>query len=286
MLRGHLREGRAWLRRLIANGEAINPALRAAAENAAGILAWKSGWLEEAEAHFEQALARWESEALFEAGAGTLNNLGIVAVEQRRHDAAHDYYCRSLAIYRSLDARARVAAVLSNLGSNELLAGRPEEARAPLLESLAMQRALGEQSNCANTLHNLAEMHLLLGDSAEARRIFAESIAIRSRLGSRDNLFESFSTLARIALAEERAARCAILWSAAASAIEELGQHLTAAAGAEMERETAQLRAALGPARFAELASAGRGLQLGDVLDEDGPWSSTIEDRENSRTFS
>ncbi len=270
MIRGHIVEGRTTLDRCIE--EESDPTRRAALHTEAGILAWKAVDFPAADDHFRAALAVHESLGNQTQIAGTLNNLSILANESGRHEDAHEFCQRSIAIYRRLDRPSHLAAALSNFASGKLAAETATEAREPLEEALEIQRRLGEQLNAANTLHNLAEMHLALGAPAQARRHLGESLRIRTAHGACDDLCACFSTLGSIAVAEADPERAALLFAAASQAAE---NHDTPASPATRERlnaDIANVRATLGPERFAALWPIGCRLALGEVLDAEGRW--------------
>ncbi|MEL7061687.1 MAG: tetratricopeptide repeat protein, partial [Acidobacteriota bacterium] len=90
---------------------------RAAANAELGVLAWRTGRLDDADAHHRRALdaRRRAGDALGEAESR--NNLALVAQMRGRHASAKDGYGRALELARQADARELAAAVVQNLGS-------------------------------------------------------------------------------------------------------------------------------------------------------------------------
>jgi len=269
-IRGYLREGRDWLRRLRVGVE--DARLQARAAGSAGILAATAGDFADARAQFDAALAYWEETGETRNAAATLNSLGITACDSRDHQAAAAYYARSLALFRQLDAPSETGAVLANLGENALLLGGLATAREGLSEALAIQRRLGEQWRIGNTLHSLAELHSREHDGAAARRLLAECIAIRLSLGARDWLAQILITLAEIAWMEDRRPLAAQICGAAQAAGETASMPLPPVFAAKLEAHTARLRSCLGEATFAQHALRGRSTALHRLLDAAGEW--------------
>ena len=84
-VRGYLAEGRRWLRSALERSEALDLVVRAKGLNAAGVLAWAQGDLDEAEARHEAALELRRKADDRLGIASSLNNLGIVARGRAQH---------------------------------------------------------------------------------------------------------------------------------------------------------------------------------------------------------
>jgi len=271
MQRGYPREGREWLRRL---ADAAAAAGRSASlANAAGVLAWSCGDLDEARTQFEAALALAEQAGNEAHIAGLLNNLGILANAQGDYPTACARYERGLAIYRQLGWKSELSAALSNHGRNLLDDRQPAAARPVLLEGLRIQRELGEQFNTANTLHNLAEMAVQTGDFPAARRHLAECLLLRTTLGSVYDAAGLFCTLASTALGEARFEFAHRFFLAAQRALEEAGDQPGPVTQQRIAAGLEHSRSHLDPAARERSIAAGREARLREVLREDGSWA-------------
>lgn len=137
----------------------------------------------EAEAWGPHALstaALGESEAM---QAATLNDLGIVAALQSKHDDAWDYFEQAVAIKRTLYGpdHPLVASSLDNLGNVARIRGDLERARELQTRALTIREtALGPAHPAvANTLGNLGNLAMAEGELAEARRLFEKELVIK-----------------------------------------------------------------------------------------------------------
>ena len=150
---GRLREGLTWLERLLLltgageAGEAGDPRVRGAAQEAAGLLAAR---------------------------------LGDFDLSRRRHE-------ESLALCRELDDRGGVAAALHGLGLLDLWRGEPREAEPLLEQALEIRRETGDRYALAVTQNVLGAVVSELGDGEQPRamRYYEESLAIYRQLGTR-----------------------------------------------------------------------------------------------------
>jgi non-specific serine/threonine protein kinase len=126
--RGHLTEGRLWLEQALAQPAAVEDAVRAAALNHAGLLAYAQGDIGRTEALLDQALALWRTVGDHAQIAAVLVNVGSVALEQGAHERAQRIFEQSLAVLSALGHTRNYAITLNNLG---VLAGiQGDQARA------------------------------------------------------------------------------------------------------------------------------------------------------------
>jgi len=199
--RGHLAEGRQWCTRVLCKaGVEERTRERAYVLNAAGVLSYHQGDYPAARALYEESLAIRRELGDRSGIAGSLGNLGNVAVNQGDHSAARALQEQSLAIYRELGDRFGTANTLNNLGVVALNHGDYPAARALHEESLAMSRELGNPHSIALSLSNVGHVALDQGDYPAARALLEESLAIRRELGDRHGIATSLSNLGYAAL--------------------------------------------------------------------------------------
>ncbi len=181
-VRGHHSEGRNALVAALSAYPAP-PALRAAALNALGRLAYFGGQYAASIDYYEQALSTAGSIDDCSTTADALSGLGTVACEQGDHVRAFCLYRRSLAIARELGDDEGIALQLNSLGLVEHARGDLVSARVLLDECLALRRKLGDVRGIGITLGNLGLVAMDQGDSGAARLLFEEALAKRQIVG-------------------------------------------------------------------------------------------------------
>ena len=241
-IRGHLSEGRAWMRRLLEN--AVGGPPRAALLRRAATFATEQDDYDEA----RQLLL--ECRALYEA-AGDASGVGeaihaLAVIEQRcgRLDEAEAYYDAAIAIFRDTGHDYGLAIALMNvallafdrndldkaerhigeaadaasrtgiadvLGHVERLRGdlarrreRPDDAVRHYLDALALKRSLGNRYDIADVQDALAIVYLRQGRIAEARAAARETLRAALELDATSLAIFGFEAFAEIAAAEQR----------------------------------------------------------------------------------
>ena len=116
--RGFLSEGRRWLERALAGGNAAATADRATALDGAGALAEAQGDLATAAGHHEAALELWREIGDHRGVARSLTDLGIVADKMGDPERAIQLYEDALVLAREEDDRPRIAACWRTLASS------------------------------------------------------------------------------------------------------------------------------------------------------------------------
>ena len=186
-MRGFLIEGRERITRILAlpDAQEQNEA-RGDALNGAGNLAIAQGNYPDAQILHTEALAIRRRVADEKGITGSLNNLGIVAMNLGDNDTARRFTEESLARYRATEQHAAgIGMTLSNLGR---LAQKQREFPASLLyleEALAVNRAIGNRSGESLNLGNLGVTASLQGDAVQAERCFLQALDISRELGDR-----------------------------------------------------------------------------------------------------
>ena len=188
LVRGYLTEGRGWLSRLLAAMPAGTSATHAKAHNWSGVLAWKQGDYQAAQASYEQCLAIRRELGDRKGIGAVLNNQGLLAYEQGDYPAARVLHEQSLAIDRELADQWGIAVSLIHLGSLAMIQGDSPSARAMYAESLAIFRELGDRGHIANALRSLGSLCSRQGDHPAARALYDESLAICRELGDRSGI--------------------------------------------------------------------------------------------------
>ncbi len=205
LIRGYLREGRAWLDGAL--GTHLPPsgttAVRAAALHWAGSLALHQADYVVARAHLEQGLALCRMLADQQAIARALSALGVVAYRQGDYTAARALHDESLTRNRELANKARIAASLGNLGLVVVEQGEYALARTLHVECLALCRELEDTWGVGIALSNVGGVENHLGHYATARARHEECLALCRALGDRQGIAESLTNLAVAACGQQ-----------------------------------------------------------------------------------
>ncbi len=222
-LRGHLSEGREWLRRSLAEAGAAPLADRARALDGAGVLAESQGDDAEAEAHHEAALALWRELGDRGGMARSLLNLGIAAEKRGDPQRVTALQEAALALSREADDRPGIAAALANQGFTALDRGDHDRAAVCFAESLLLFRELNDQRNLSVILDGLAALAFHAGDFGRAAALFEEALALLRGLGDR---LASANALANLGHSVQQLGdvdRAAALYAEALGLFRELG---------------------------------------------------------------
>jgi predicted ATPase/DNA-binding SARP family transcriptional activator/Tfp pilus assembly protein PilF len=303
--RGHVREGRAWLERMLAlapgartvsrcgallnaaglmymqaeleaahdlNEEALGIAHElgdevrvALALNGRGVIAFDRGEYEEARRDFEACLETMRVHGALR-GARTLVPLGSIAFMQGDHDRARALYEEALALALELGDMYTIAGALGWLGLIARREGEEALARSRLEESLSIARAAGEEGMVVVFLWALGTLACDRGDLTLARDLQAESLRTAWEFGILKYLNTSFEAIATIMLSEERFEPAAQLWGAAEAFRDAKGIPIQPYRQAEYEEAVAALRASLDESRLRAAWQRGRAMPLAQAV--------------------
>jgi predicted ATPase/class 3 adenylate cyclase len=292
-VRGHLREGRAWVETLLAlAGEApsepsaagaaastsddntvaedkvhiVPDSVRARALYAGGALA---AWLGEdaaAETRQEQAAALGRVSGDLRTTARALNSLGIIAQRNGELERAATRYSASLAVAREVGDPRDIAVALSNLGEVAYYHGDLERAAAAYEEALTLMRQLGDPESIAVGLDNHGRVARQRGNLAQAEALHREAAAHYRELRDPGRCAESLEALGSTAGVKGQGARAARLLGAAAAVRAALGSPQPPVERTDTEQAVAAARAALGEEEWALAFAAGQALTLEEAL--------------------
>jgi non-specific serine/threonine protein kinase len=177
-VRGHLTEGRQWYELVLAAAAARGPAdplLRASALNAACGLARLQSDHAAGRVLGEQALALFRAAGDRTGTAGTLRNLGVLAIEQGDLAAARRLGEEGLALYRELGDTAGMTAVLNDLGLAAHQDGDLATAVSFYEQALALMRERGHKRGIAVSLNNIGLIYQEQGQWSAASALFEEA---------------------------------------------------------------------------------------------------------------
>jgi predicted ATPase/DNA-binding CsgD family transcriptional regulator/DNA-binding XRE family transcriptional regulator len=264
-LRGHWREGREWLTRVLAHRHRAPPAAQARALFGAGFPGWCGGDFEPAGAWLREYLALCREGVDGADEAAALYTLGFLAAFRGDDARAEALGEAALTRARTSGAARAVAWALSLLRRQALRRGDLARAAALGQEALAGFRVLGDAEAASNALAAAGHLARRRGDPAGAAAHYAESLALFRDLGSRHGVATRLVDLGHAALEQGERLRAVERFAEGASRHRDVGDGqgvaaaLTglarAAAAARRPRAAVQLLAA---ARTALGAGAAR----------------------------
>jgi predicted ATPase len=286
-VRGHLREGRAWVEGLLAllslpagTGAARGPAsaagaamtvpegVRARALFTAGDLALYQGDVAAAGPWLEEAAARAQAVGDLRTVAGALIDLGMLAGHQGDLALAVARLEESLALHRQLGDRWGTGLALEVLGEVTLRQGELERAAVASAEALALFRAGGNHGAVAITLVNLGWVALKRGEIARAEALGCEALAILRELSASRLCAYALELLAGTAAAAGQGERAARLLGAAGAVRDTLGAPDPLNNQVDIEQAVAAERGAMGEQAWQAAYSDGRVLSLETAISE------------------
>jgi non-specific serine/threonine protein kinase len=261
IVRGHLREGRAWLDRVAARPAGQPEALRARALDRAAALALRQGDYPGMRRFAGEGLELFERLDDKRGIAQALDRLATAAANEGDHARSAELYERSQALSRELGDEHGLAVAATNIGCLALMDGDLERAVALSLEGLALYERVNDRDGMLQPLNNLAHAALLQGRHHEALARFREGQALALEVGYVGAILYCLEGMAAVHAATGDAEQAARLLGAAQVAAEQTGMSLEPFEQDVHERTVAATRAALGDAYEAAVA-AGRELDL------------------------
>jgi predicted ATPase/DNA-binding CsgD family transcriptional regulator len=262
---GHYQEGRDWLERALAHGDAAAPDGRATALVALGLILIYLGANQDAERRLTEGLAacRDQDNALHTVVALVgLGGLAIMRDDARRSEALLE---EARAAARAV-ADPRVAGILNarvliNLAVVARARGDHALAVERLEAALRLEREAGYAAGIVLALGDIGDLARDQGDYGQALSRYREALSLSSfNPGTRvvTELIESVGMVAALVGQAERGAR--LLGAAAAQRERVRLRYRMKKTVAAVEQATAAARAALGEPAFAEAWAAGRTL--------------------------
>jgi predicted ATPase/DNA-binding SARP family transcriptional activator len=264
-VRGFAGEGRAWLERALALGEALPPLVRAPARAAAASLAFAQGDYERARQLRQENLAVYEELGDRLNAARMQHELASVSLVQGEYERAAELYDASIAYFRESGEPVRLGIALGNRAETAYAAGDFEASSRLGREALALQEANGDTEAMAITLQNVARAELRLGRRREARGSLARACGLGCEIGHKETVAYCLEAFAEL-LAEEDPPVAATLLGASEGLLEEVGGVVQPPHLQSLEQAVEALRDRLGEERLAALRAEGRKLSLDEAV--------------------
>ncbi len=178
--RGHLGEGRQWLREALdlpaATG--ISSSARVKALVGAATLAIDQAAYDEAAAYSAGAVALARGQAQPSDLVAALNVQGLLAGEEARYSDSARHYRQALSLARAAEARRGEAVALLGLAYEAMVTGDAAGANALAVEGVAAARELGDRHLLARALFLVAWEAVNAGDYPRAEDFAAEASAL------------------------------------------------------------------------------------------------------------
>jgi predicted ATPase/transcriptional regulator with XRE-family HTH domain len=216
-VRGHLSEGRRWLRDALARGDcgatddAIAPA-RAKALLGATLLAIEQGAYDAAAALCTQGDALAQQRGAQGDRVAWLNARGLLAHQQDRYAAAAACYEQALSLARDGGETAGQATALAGLAGTAGLTGDTARASALYEQSLALFRELGDVRGMAEMLKWLALHAVHAGAYPRGEQLGEEALGLVRAVGDSGQAAETLQVLGTAAQFQGRYARATALY--------------------------------------------------------------------------
>jgi predicted ATPase/class 3 adenylate cyclase len=260
-IRGHLNDGRRWLRRAVASADSLDEAQLARAFFGASTLAAAAGDLEEAQAFATKRLDVCRSLGIEMDLASALSALANIAAARGQSDEAADLYEQAATVARRIGARAPLASIMNNIGYLSLLRGDQASALETCREAAALFEELDMTEDVAGAWLNVAAAFILRGAVDEAGESLTRSLDRYLDLEHLDGVSHCLDTASMIALRVGMPRRAAELAGAAAAVRERTGGSPPPLERRLRDETVVALKAALGDQYEAAYAE-GLGLEL------------------------
>jgi non-specific serine/threonine protein kinase len=269
-VRGHVREGRAWLERMIeedqADGSGLPRLELARALNAAAFLAFMAGDYSVAIERHHEILAIRRALGDLEGVAESLNSLGLVLRCVGDLDAADGLFGEALAASRALGSRGREANILNNQARSAHYRGDHAAAQTLHEQALAVGREAGDAWAVAISLGDLGDVRQARGDTDAASRLYEESLAAWLALGDLRGVAQCLEGFAGLT-SEARPAQTVRLLGAAAAVREAICEPCSPVRRAWLDRMLKRARASLPDTQFAEAWAVGRAMTSDEAIE-------------------
>jgi non-specific serine/threonine protein kinase len=273
-VRGHYREGRAWIEAALGRSSAGSPVpdrARSKALHMLSSLACEQGDYTAARAFAAERLPLVRAAGDERNVAWTMIDFGVVAHRQGDNAAARSAFEEALTVARKLGDKRLTACALTSLGQAARSDGEYAVARSFNEEALALFKEIKEMAAIGVSLDNLGAVAYLEGDFAASTSYYTAALEAYRELGFKNGISTALDGLAALAMKRGELERAARLAGAAEALRESLGAVLDAADQAFRDGYVAELRESLGEEALARALAAGRELApeqaVSDALD-------------------
>jgi tetratricopeptide (TPR) repeat protein len=267
IVRGHLREARAFAERAVADTTDADDSLRALVLAHAGVFPFRQGDLARARELWEEALALYR--ALDDADGVTrcFAELGGVALAEGDLERATEVYVECCELFEQLGNPVRLGTAVSNLAVISSMRGDLDGAVEYGERAIEIAREC-DRDGLAVSLHNLARTRLALGQLDEARDLLGECVELATAIGYNEVIAHALAAAAELALRAGRLETAARLLGGSEALFDEIGAQMQGDEEEARARTLAELRESLGDDRLDELLDEGRVTDLAELTRE------------------
>jgi len=271
-LRGHTGEGRGWVERALAQGDAagaLPPVARARALYADAVLSFARGEVDRTVAALEEGIVAARAADDPEALATALALRGLAALSLGDPDGADAPLRQSLSLFRGLDYGWGVSNALLGLAQAAMARGDHARAAGMLAEAEALSRAAGDWFTLSANLSVQALAARLRGEEEQSAARLRECIGLAAGLRDAWTIVLAISGLAGVAAGQGYPERAARLFGAAEALGEKMGVEVSWSAWRTLnERGLAAARELIDAEAFDAAWAEGRALTLEEVVAE------------------
>jgi len=208
MLKGWLAEGlqqvEVVLEKAAAEGTLTSTLEYARVLAAGGALASFLGDLDLSQQYSTQSLELMKELDNQSGIASCLNNLALIAWQQRDYIRYEQLLLESLNILQQIDDLPALGICLNNLGVVTDLRGEYNQARSYFLESLLLRQELGDKIGVGVTLNNLGLLAQHQGDFDQARKLYGQSLALKQEVDDKLGICAILNNIGVLFLLEEK----------------------------------------------------------------------------------
>ena len=194
--RGHLREGRSWLERMLGLEPALPSACRAKAYTALGGLAYWLSDHETTETAYKSALNLYREIGNDEAAAEAMYDYAFAAAMAGDHEEARQRFEASMEAAMEVGSTSLIARNQISFGLAALMEGDPQQAVTLLEGALAVFRQTSDRFNLMWTVGSLGQAYIEMGEIEKGRAAFLESLTLSSEMRNLPVIAAGLKTLA------------------------------------------------------------------------------------------
>ncbi len=210
LVRGHLAEGRAWMRRISALAPVPSlDSVRADFLTGAAHLAQNNGAVGEATSYFESVLDLRRRLGDTQGEVRALSDLGWMAWRRCEYDSARQLSGDSFAIAERIGDNRGMALALNNLGVTALFEADLPKAREYLDRSRTIRSDIADRRGAAFAGTFLALTECRAGQFSRARELLAASMSTYQSIGDQRLYHFALNVLCEVSLREGNAAEAA-----------------------------------------------------------------------------
>jgi non-specific serine/threonine protein kinase len=249
-VRGHLREARAWLERLLGADAAQQSIGRARALNAIGFLTFLQGDYEAARPLLEQGLAISRALGDQRGVIESSSNMGLLLRCLEESTEARRHLNEALEVSRAVGDRAREGRVLNKMARLEFYEGDLQAASQLHELSLSMGRLTGNTWHIALVLGDLADVRFAMGDDDSALELYAQSVRLWQGIGDERGVAQGLEGFAMLAARRGQHDQVVLEISAARAIRQRISEPSSPSRRATLDQLLDEARAALGDSRY------------------------------------